>query len=218
MNMIKKFKSQRDRLFYDQFEWCLTFRCKYINLLRRATRESLQERIDYRAKTWNHDVLTTVDVNNLYQMLDVVKLIPQPHRIYYSHHWIYVYHSDLSMLENLIPPNGFDFVSQKRIIQAVVCKPRDVVIKSDPKHQYRTYLRETLIRNENKSRSLKSFLKSRDDWVLSSSLSRECEEPLNAKMYVRRHHFIEHNSPQDLLLLGLHTPGLIRKTMPIQAK
>jgi len=216
--MIKKFKSQRDRLYYDQFEWCFSFRCKSINLLRGADEKTLQSRIDYRNRLWKHDTFVKEDVDNLYQMLGIIKLIPKPHRIYYSYHWVYIYHSDVAMLENLIPPNDFDFVSQKQITQAVVCKPRDIVVKSNPKYQYRTYLRESLIRDETKSRSLSSFLKSRDDWALSGSLLRDCEDLTNGVMYVRRHHFIEHNSLQDLLLLGLHTPGLIRKTMPIQAK
>ena len=216
--MIKKFKSQRDRLFFDQFEWCFSFRVKYINLLRGANRVSLQERIDFRARTWNHDLLTTVDVNNLNSMLDVVQLIPKPHRLYYTHHWIYIYHNDLAMLENLIPPNDFDFVSQKKITQAVVCKPRDVIVKSNPKYQYRTYLREHVIGDQNKANDLSRFLQSRDDWELSRSLLRDCEILINGRMYVRRHHFIEHNSMQDLLLLGLHTPGLIRQTKPILTK
>ena len=210
---------KRDRLFHDQFEWSLSFRVKDAWLARCLDHQRLDGWILHRqslATRWSSstkDIITAQDQANLHELINILGALPSPHRFYFSWHWVYVYHNDLAQLEQLAQCS---FMSQQRLSQAVVDRPRDVVVKQNPKYGYRTYLRERMFRDMDQGRSFRDFLRRQDHWNLSGSLGRAID---NSKFfYVQRYHFVEHDNPQDALLLNLHTPNIVRKTLPVRAK
>jgi hypothetical protein len=91
-----------------------------------------------------------------------------------------------------------------------------VIVKRQPSYSYRTYFRERMVRDMDKGRMFRDFLRRQDHWNRSGALDRMMD---NGKyFYVQRHHFVEHDDPQDALLMNLHTPNIVRKTVPVRAK
>ena len=126
---------------------------------------------------------------------------------------MYVYHNDLAVLEDLAAEPDLD---QIRWSRAVIDRPRDVIVKRQPSYSYRTYFRERMFRDMDKGRMFRDFLRRQDHWNRSGALDRMMD---NGKFfYVQRHHYVEHDDPQDALLMNLHTPNIVRKTVPVRAK
>jgi hypothetical protein len=220
MPKLKPKTIKRDRLFYDQFEWSLNFRVKGAHLARKLSHEDLDiwlarwhgiDSVLKKIKTAN--LITPQDHETLHALIDVLNPLPRPCKFYFSHHWIYVYHNDLAVLEQLAT---WPHMDQIVISQAVVDRPRDVIVKRRPKYSYRTYFRDHIFRDMDKGRMFREFLQRQDHWNRSGALDRTMD---NGKyFYVQRHHFVDHDNPQDALLMNLHTPNIVRKTVPIQAK
>jgi hypothetical protein len=62
-----------------------------------------------------------------------------------------------------------------------------------------------------------NFLDSRTDCFGFTTTLRQ-HLTRNRYHWVQRHHFVEHNDPKDITMLSLVVPGLIRKTVSVQAK
>lgn len=209
---------KRDRLFYDQFEWVLSFRVKSACLARKLSHPDLDHWINRRQSLdtrwgFTKDAITSWDRDNLHSLVDLLLTVPQPRKFYFTMHWAYVYHNDTQELERIAQA---PYLGQLCLGQAAVVRPRDVIVKRKPQYGYRTYFRERLFKDMEKGRNFRDFLRRQDQLSCSGALERSLE---NEKyFYLQRHHYVEHDSPQDALLLNLHTPNIVRKTVPVQAK
>ncbi len=209
---------KRDRLFYDQFEWSLCFRVKGAWLARKMKHDDLDHWIRIRQgpdakQRFYQEILTDRDQQRLHDLIDQLAALARPCRFYFSQHWVYVYHNDLAVLEDLAAEPDLDQILWSR---AVIDRPRDVIVKRQPSYSYRTYFRERMFRDMDKGRMFRDFLRRQDHWNRSGALDRMMD---NGKyFYVQRHHFVEHDDPQDALLMNLHTPNIVRKTVPVRAK
>jgi len=222
MSEIQWTKSSRDRLFFDRFRYCLNFRCKGIHLLRGLDETFLEKRFRLRQSmqgglvhTTRTDIITEEDLIVLLTLLVKFRAISDEHHLMVSSNWAYLYHNDCDFLESFT--RGNEYISQRRITEAILSRPRDVILQRKPKFAYRTYLRERMFRNRETGKSLVKFLSHQQDWKLSGSLQKALEDDYKY-FYLQSHHYIEHDHPRDMLLLSLHTPGIIRKTCEIQAK
>jgi hypothetical protein len=101
--------------------------------------------------------------------------------------------------------------------EALVTQPEGVLLRLNPKYQYRSYFREKRMLIE-KSQEFVQFVDSRGDYF---NLDRATRARLTSGRHhypFARHSYIEYNSPLDLTMLEMVIPGAIRQTMPIQAK
>jgi hypothetical protein len=108
------------------------------------------------------------------------------------------------------------YIQLKEITRAQVSLPENVVLLKEPKRKFRTYLKDCWV-PESQSPILRKFLLSRRDCYDFTPLFKSRLEHWD-RFYTMSHFFIDHDDPKDLLMLELVVPGLIRKTLPIQAK
>jgi hypothetical protein len=97
--------------------------------------------------------------------------------------------------------------------EAVINKPRDVVLLKNPKHTHRSYFRYKKITQQQKHNLVK-FLENQQNFVrLSPSLLDWLD---NRFFRSQDYFFIDHDGVNWLTMLSLVCPDIIRKTMQIE--
>lgn len=126
-------------------------------------------------------------------------------------HLVYVYSNDAAALQRLVQA-GNDYVWNVQFQHAQLTRPPGIVLLKQPKYQYRTYFRERYQDTE----PLRKFLKNRTDCF---GYSKEFGHRLtDYRFYVQRHHFVDHHSAADAMMLNLVCANIVRETLPIQTK
>lgn len=162
---------------------------------------------------WGDPGPTNEEKAALHSLCDRLLSLKEPYKkmVYHSH--VYIYSSSLEDLQSIADE---PYISCLYVTQADVCLPEGVVLLSNPKRKYRTYFKDRWI-PEAQSPVLKNFLLNRRDCFDFTPLFKDRLEKWD-RFYTMSHFFVDHDDPKDLLMLELVVPGLIRKTMPIQAK
>jgi len=206
----------KDRLFYDKYTHAMSFRLMHAQLLRGWDHANLDRSIQWRNSnggySWRQTKVDDQQRDNLHAFLDVVASLNE-HKIVLTHNYAYTYTNSVEDLEMLA---DLDFVSNCYPTQAVINRPRDTVLLADPKYQYRTFLKERYL-TETNMKTLSKFLVNRKDCF---RITDELEKKLKAgnTFYTMSHYFVDHNDLSDLVMLQIVCPGIVRKTLTIQAK
>ena len=205
--------TSRNRLFYDQFEYCLRFRVMFASLLRCRSSadipEAAAQRNSWRSR-WNGPVITADEITDLMDLHDRLAHFGADHQVVIHSNTVYVYSNDTQRLSVL---NRLKYASHQKGTQATVDQPQDRILLVNPQHQYRTYFKERHLGTE----PLRKFLLTRKDcFSYTTGLRLKLISP--HKFYVQRHCFVEHDNASDALMLNLVCPGIVRETLPIQAK
>lgn len=128
--------------------------------------------------------------------------------------WVYAYTNDYHLAHELEENFPIDKIY---VHQAHLVKPANVVQIKNPRWAYRSYFRERWLGAE-RGQTLSRFLINRTDcFGYSNSLASRMSQQGNLNRTMS-HYFIEHNDTSDLKMLDFVCPGIIRKTLPIQAK
>lgn len=207
----------RDRLYYKDYHYSAQFHLQNAPALRYLRHDVIDEYVEHRAQigayhSWNRAV-TDENAQQLHRVCDLFLGFREPYKkmVYHSH--IYFYTNCLEDIESVYKhPDVRYFQAAK----ADVCLPLDVVLLKEPKHKYRTYLKERWIPDD-QTPVLRKFLLSRENLYGFTPLFKSRLSEWD-RFYTMSHFFIDHDDPKDLLMLEMVVPGLIRKTMPIQAK
>ena len=217
MQMLKFDPVSRDRMFYDKYEYGICIALPEAGCLRAKNHAELDQLIAYRNRARSQysakEQIGTTVRNDLFAMFDELKPIRDKIKLVISFGIMYIYSNDIPVLQRL---SKLKFVQFCNAVQATVDRPRDVILKTDPKFKYRSYFKEKVLEEHERDRLL-NFLESRRDiFGFTSTL----KNTLNRYRvhWLPRHLFIEHNDPKDITMLSLVVPGLIRKTMSVQAK
>lgn len=201
----------RDRLYYGQWSYCITWNFTFANLLR-----SLDLKIMDRAIAWRNsyykDKIAQPQRAELYRAVDYLKSRSNPYRKVVSSNTIWFYTNT---------PNDFADIDSIKTGQLVstavidVCLPLNTLLRKDPTHKFRTYFHEVRL-NLTQGENLKKYFVTRaNTFRLSPSF---CKMVYGKQLWTFNHYFVDHNDPGDALLIKLVCPGIIRKTMLIQAK
>lgn len=218
----KQIKSvSRDKLFFGQYNYSLCIRLEEAPMLNSRTHQELDDRIRWRAESiYRSRMLPEFVKKNLHTALTLINQHRDCVKITTSWNVMYVYASDLNILDQFSKLPG---ASVQYAQQAVVDRPLDVVLLKDPKWKYRSYLREGFL-NDSEPEILKKFLDSRKDqfgitkWFDTKLGPTAPANGFRYGVWLNRQNFIDHDDPKDLLMLALAIPGIVRKTVPIQAK
>ena len=209
------FKSQlKDRLYYDQYEYNLTFRLARAGFLRAKTHELLDNRINWHNETrykWSGDV-SDQDRKNLHDFMDVLQGL-NPHKLVLTTDHVYIYSNSTEDLDMLV---ALPYVRYASAFQAVINRPRDTLLLTDPQHRYRTYLKERYMTKENMDVLSKFLLSRKDCFRITKDLRRKLAK--GDAFYTMSYYFVDHNNMEDLMMLQIVCPGIVRKTLTIQAK
>lgn len=203
----------KDRLFYDQYQYSLGFYLQHAGLMRGLDSAMLDHRIQWRSEaSWVRTKVEDHQREKLHQACDWLRTAQDRCKILFYSNWVYIYTDDQSWLEQTAQQS---WVSKPTASQAVVNRPRDTVLLKNPQYLYRSYFRDKTLTNEQRQ-SLCKFLLSRSDcFGYTPNLESRLQ---NKYFYSMSHYYVDHNDMKDLVLLSLVLPGLIRKTLSIQAK
>jgi len=211
--MTQPWGEDRSRLYHNQYRYAVEIRypgSRYIGVLN-------HERVmtQYRSMTmqsWNLPAVASRD-EVLQVVTDLIELGP---KIKLTTSWenMFVYTNDLNDYAKI---QKIPYIEVGSYREALVTQPSGVLLRRNPKYQYRSYFREKRMLIE-KSQEFAQFVASRGDYF---NLDRATRSRLTSGRHhypFARHSYIEYNSPLDLTVLEMVIPGAIRQTMPIQDK
>ncbi len=209
----------RSTLYYRDYCYAMNFYIREAGALRVLDHKYIDRHVQSRytsprwTNRWGEPGPQPEQIANLHDMCDRLSALKEAHKkmVYSSH--VYLYSSNLEDLESIA---NVPYIQLKEITRAQVSLPENVVLLKEPKRKFRTYLKDCWV-PESQSPILRKFLLSRRDCYDFTPLFKSRLEHWD-RFYTMSHFFIDHDDPKDLLMLELVVPGLIRKTLPIQAK
>jgi hypothetical protein len=150
---------------------------------------------------------------DLHSMCDLLRGLPDSSKKMIQYDTVFLYTNDLEIIEDM---SQVGYISQIKIGQAVTVYPKDTVMLQNPVHQYRTFLKHKWWDQET-SNHIKKFLLGRQElFRIPKSFLEKLQR--SGRLATQDHHFVDHNDPDLLLMMSLVCPGIINKTLPIQAK
>lgn len=219
---------ERDRLFYDLYEWCIDFKCNNAACLRLRGNTWAEYQADVQQSwswrntsiihayrrvvntggSWKTDI-DAVEISTQSRRLDELARVLWQYRdvtkiICYGN-WIYVYSHDLAMLQEL---SGVIHDQKVRLKQARVTRERDTLLRKNPQHAYRSFLRSRRLTLEQKS-ILKTFLLAQDGARLGPAFRSWLDQRFE---WTRDYHWIDHDDQGIKTMLEIIVPGLIGRT------
>jgi hypothetical protein len=222
----------KDRLFYNRFEYAISFTLDEATCLRDLSHEEIDATIE-RRKEWReiamqrwqllgqraHNVLgrrqkdiTDETVQNLHTIAEILLTAFVDFKLVVSGNQGHVYANELILLDQLAE---LPFLGQISYSQAVVNRPQNTIQLKKPRHQFRSYFKITKLTADQKEH-LTGFLLNQQSVRISPALDEWIVGPFTR---TQDYFFIDHDEMSWLTMLGLVRPGLIRKTQQIiQAK
>lgn len=211
--MTLTYKPQsRDRLYYDEFRYCIAFYLPHSGRSRTMSLQKIREAVQFaNLMSWVKHKVAPEQEQNLLKVVDVIRQYPRNtyKRIVYSS-WQYVYTNDEYLIQQLAE---LDFLTQVKTTEAVVTLPRDVVLLKNSRYQFRSYFSSRWFHKEEVA-AIKNFLVSRGRQFRTTPAVRA---RLNGDyFYPNDWMFVDHHDEKDVFLLNLVVSRCIRKTLPIQ--
>ena len=234
--MTPKFKSVvKDRLFYDRFQYCISFGLAEISCLREQEldRNRISLMIDRRkqwrevahqrwntlgqkpnaqqSRLWNE--ITDEVEQDLYNCADILRNSGVDLKLVVSSNCGWVYTNSLELINEL---KSMRMLIGKKYSKAVIDRPKNTILLKNPQHQFRSYFKITKITRQQKD-MLINFLNNQQSSIrIGPALA---EWATSAFYRTQDYFFVDHNEMSWLTMLNLVHPGLIRKTQQIiQAK
>jgi len=225
-------------LFYDRFQYCISFGLQESSCLRdqdldcariremierrKQWREVAQERwITLNKKTGAHQTILTHRWNeiteeveqNLYDFADILRNSGADLKLVVSTNYGWVYTNDLALIDQL---KSLRMLTGKRYSEAVVDRPKNTIRLKNPRHRFRSYLKITKITEQQKNNLINFLTNQQPSIRISPALA---EWTIGSFHRTQDYFFVDHNEMSWLTMLALVHPGIIRKTQQIiQAK
>ena len=225
----------KDRLFYDRFQYCISFGLTEISCLRdqdldcARIRHMLDRRKEWRdiaqqrwniigqkpnvqqSRLWNE--ITEEVEQNLYDFADILRNSGVGLKLVVSSNCGWVYTNSLELISQL---KSMRMLTGKKYSKAVIDRPKNTILLKNPRHQFRSYFKITKITSQQKN-MLINFLNNQQSSIrIGPALSTW----MTSVFYrTQDYFFVDHDEMSWLTMLSLVHPGLIRKTQQIiQAK
>lgn len=225
-----KFKNlQKDRLFYDQFEYCIAFYLDEVTCLRYLDHAKIDDMIERRkqwreiaqqrwvngrqkygiilSRTWRE--ITDKTKSNLHSLAQVLLNTDCKFKLVTSVNQGYIYTNDVELINVL---DSMHELSCKTFSRATVSRPKNTIKLKKVKHAFRTYFKALQISAEQKDHLMDFLYNQRDHVRVSSALQRWIDQPFTR---TQDYFFVDHDLATWTTMLSLVHPGLVRKTMHI---
>ena len=231
-NTTLKFKRiVKDRLFYDLYQYSISFHLDEVSCLRELNHQYIDIIIARRRQwreislqRWTNAVqsnkniitrrakdITDENVANLHTLADVLLRSRVDFKLVTSVSTAWVYTNDLHLLENL---TDLEFLMQKTYSESVVDRPKNTIKLKNPKHKYRSYLKCVKLTDEEKTHLCNFFANQQGHARISPALLKWMSERWHR---TQDYFFIDHNDESWLVMLSLIKPSMIRKTVNLIA-
>lgn len=210
-----------DRLFYDQYHYCVLFRQTELSAIRGLQTHNIDQVIAMRNRWRNmssssKNVITDDVVQRLHTMCKFLQTKQDRVKIVISMDYGYLYTNDLSIVQEI---QNIPWISTYDLKKVAITRARDVVVLQNPQWSQRSYFKSRRIAVDQQQK-LKAFLTSRQNIKMGPGLKTWLDKihtrPWNN--YTLDYFFFDHNNDGELFLFQIAFPGLIRKTVPIVAK
>ena len=216
-----KFKTvNKDRLFYDQYQYSACIPLKESTALRgNLSHDAIDQAIERRQTYWammrNSIVDRRIDdsvVAQLHDICDFLLALTDEYKLVFNYnHWLTIYTNSLTIINQV---NALDFIANKTYSQVNVNRPRDTILLKNSKHTKRSYFREFAI-NSNEKEILTNFFESQQDYIRISPGLKNWMNRGYRYNYVYDYFFVDYSEDLWLTMLNLVRPGIIRKTVEI---
>lgn len=210
-----------DRLFYDQYHYCVLFRQTELSAIRGLQTHNIDQVIAMRNRWRNmssssKNVITDDVVQRLHTMCKFLQTKQDRVKIVISMDYGYLYTNDLSIVQEI---QNIPWISTYDLKKVAITRARDVVVLQNPQWTQRSYFKSRRIAVDQQQK-LNAFLTSRQNIKMGPGLKTWLDKiharPWNN--YTLDYFFFDHNNDGELFLFQIAFPGLIRKTVPIVAK
>ena len=237
--MTQQFKTvDKDRLFYNRFEYCISFRLAEVSCLRDRELDPVQiGHMLERRKQWQEiaqqrwnminnkysaqqailshrrkKITQTVE-KNLYKFAGILRNSNVEFKLVVSSNYGWVYTNSLELIGQL---KSMRILTGKKYSKAVIDRPENTILLKNPRHQFRSYFKTAKITRQQKD-TLINFLNNQQSSIRISPAM--AAWTASAFHRTQDYFFVDHNEMSWLTMLSLVQPGLIRKTQQIiQAK
>ena len=210
-----------DRLFFDEFEYCLSFRLPLSSTLRGMKCYNADE-IDRRVKikkSWDihyerrqTNQYTPALIEQLHQAAKLIFSGPKSRIMCYGS-GMSLYSNDLIFLNSLIEN---DCIGNPRLYKTIIDRPKNSIRLNHSMFSHRTYLKASRPSNNAEKEHLVNLLNNQAGNIrLSPNLAKFINSSTANKYFYRDNFFIDHSNQDIVLLLNLVSPGITRKTLDI---
>lgn len=214
MSTIQFVDVERDRLYWDRFQYVIDFHLPWAGKLRNLFKPGWTNyRPDYVRTAGPRDAES---IRNVQAVVALLLSYKDQYRSVITCDWLSVYTNDIELLNQLvllIPATG----NRPRFHRCAITRDRDVVVLNRTQHQYRTYFNSVSLDRAEKERLLK-FVNNRGDYFRITNGFRHRLESEFSWCNLTRSNFLDHHDTNDALMLSLVLPGIVRMTVPIQTK
>ena len=226
-------KVPKDRLFYNQYEYCVGFRLDEVSCLKIIDHDYvdtvLARRIEWRdlhrrrqqagpvsasfasihTRLAIKPIITPETAQNLHDLVDLLLSTTDSVKLVTSvdRAWIYTNNPDL-----LDQVNQMSILEDKFYTQAVINRPANSIRLKRSQYQYRSYFKTLKLTSQQKTQLDQFFTNQQDAIRVSPSAA---EWLAGGYLRTQDYFFIDHAGETWLVLLALVCPGLIRKTVEI---
>lgn len=232
-NSNQKFKQVvKDRLFYDQYQYCLKFQLDEVSCLKELNHQYIDIIIERRrqwreislqrwsSSGWNNNKhivtrrakeITDNNVKDLHTLTDVLLRSRVDFKLVTSVNQAWIYTNDIKVINDV---SQLEFLLEKQYTQAQINRPKNTIKLKDPKHRYRSYLKSIKLTEEEKVQLCNFFSNQAEHVRVSPALT---EWFLGRFHRTQDYFFIDYNEDSWLLMLSLIKPSIIRKTVELIA-
>ena len=219
---------ESDRLYYDQYQYSVTFCTLGISALRDLSSDAqiMHTRIDRWADNrsrhvnyggnWRISPLNVPTIETLHCLGDFFHSWLSKFHLVVSSDWAYVYTNELEMIDQLQQQPG---VKHFRVKKAVITRPKNTIQLNKSDYSSRTYFKERWITVE-KKHAIRGLLTNQEDIRIGPGLQKwfKSDTKASKNSYMCRNFFFDHNSSSIPFMLELAVPGVIRRTAQILTK
>lgn len=228
-NSNLKFKKiSKDRLFFNRFQYGISFELDEVNAITSLDHEEIDDIIERRIawrevsiQRWNNGGKNTImsrrwkditgdTLQNLHDLCDFLLSATHNYKLVTSASDAWVYTNDLEFIKQL---SGLKILGNKKYREAVIDRPQNTISLKNPKHQHRSYFAAVKLSLEEKTQ-LHNFLNNQTEIRCSPGLAMWFDLTFHR---TQDYFFVDHNGENWLLMLALVRPGLIRKTVDLIA-
>jgi hypothetical protein len=232
INSNLKFKPVvKDRLFYDQYQYCIGFHLDEVSCLRELNHQYIDVIIERRRQwreislqRWTNAIqsnkniitrrakdITDENVANLHNLTNVLLRSRVDFKLVTSVSSAWIYTNDTKLIKQV---SELDFLICKTYTEAKVDRPKNTIKLKDPKHRYRSYLKSVKLTDEEKTHLCNFFTNQQEHARISPALGKWMAERWHR---TQDYFFVDHDEESWLVMLSLIKPSMIRKTMELIA-
>ena len=219
---------KKDRLFYDQFRYCMGFHLDEASCLRVLDHAYVDELIERRkqwreitqqrwtksksaaiilSKKWRD--ITEKTVTDLHSLTTTLLNTTYKFKLVVSINQVYIYTNDVELIENL---DKMSELSCKTYTQAQVVRPKNTIQLKKSVYAFRSYFKMIKLTNQEKDHLTDFLINQQNSTRGSPALQKWIKQPF---MRTQDYFFVDHSTENWLTMLTLVQPGIIRKTMHI---